>query len=126
MSSTLAASTAQTRPDTWRTVIAASIGNALEWFDLVVYGFFAVTIAKLFFPASTEAMSLMLTLGTFGISYLIRPLGGLVLGSLADRAGRKASLLLSIGLMMIVTLTIAVMPSYAAIGLWAPVGILLS
>ncbi|MFM0735469.1 MFS transporter [Paraburkholderia sediminicola] len=109
-----------------RIILAASIGNALEWFDLVVYGFFAVTIAKLFFPARTEAISLMLTLGTFGISYLIRPLGGLVLGSLADRAGRKVSLLLSIGLMMIGTLAIAVMPPYAAIGLWAPAGIMLS
>jgi MHS family proline/betaine transporter-like MFS transporter len=109
-----------------RIILAASIGNALEWFDLVVYGFFAVTIAKLFFPARTEAISLMLTLGTFGISYLIRPLGGFVLGSFADRAGRKASLLLSIGLMMVGTLMIAVMPGYASIGVWAPVGILLS
>jgi len=109
-----------------RIILAASIGNALEWFDLVVYGFFAVTIAKLFFPARTESISLMLTLGTFGISYLVRPLGGFVLGSLADRAGRKASLLLSIGLMMIGTLTIAIMPAYASIGVWAPVGILLS
>ena len=109
-----------------RIILAASIGNALEWFDLVVYGFFAVTIAKLFFPARTESISLMLTLGTFGISYLMRPLGGFVLGSLADRAGRKASLLLSIGLMMIGTLTIAIMPAYASIGVWAPVGILLS
>ncbi|MEW6341542.1 MAG: MFS transporter [Pseudomonadota bacterium] len=109
-----------------RIILAASIGNALEWFDLVVYGFFAVTIAKLFFPASTEAISLMLTLGTFGISYLIRPLGGFVLGSFADRAGRKASMLLSIALMMIGTLLIAIMPGYATIGLWAPFGILLS
>jgi MHS family proline/betaine transporter-like MFS transporter len=109
-----------------RIILAASIGNALEWFDLVVYGFFAVTIAKLFFPASTESISLMLTLGTFGISYLIRPLGGFVLGSFADRAGRKASMLLSIGLMMIGTLMIAIMPGYATIGLWAPFGILLS
>ena len=70
-----------------RIILAASIGNSLEWFDLVVYGFFAVTIARLFFPARTEAISLMLTLGTFGISYLMRPLGGLALGSLADRAG---------------------------------------
>jgi MHS family proline/betaine transporter-like MFS transporter len=109
-----------------RIILAASIGNTLEWFDLVVYGFFAVTIAKLFFPARTESISQMLTLGTFGVSYLVRPLGGFVLGSLADRAGRKTSLLLSIGLMMIGTLTIAIMPGYAAIGVWAPIGILLS
>nr|WKF56202.1 Proline/betaine transporter [Paraburkholderia busanensis] len=127
ITSTLQASTARpSAAKAHRIILAASIGNALEWFDLVVYGFFAVTIAKLFFPARTEAISLMLTLGTFGISYLIRPLGGLVLGSLADRAGRKASLLLSIALMMLGTLTIALMPSYAVIGLWAPAGIMLS
>ena len=60
MSSTIAASTAQRRSDTWRTVVAASIGNALEWFDLVVYGFFAVVISKLFFPAGNDTVSLLL------------------------------------------------------------------
>jgi MHS family proline/betaine transporter-like MFS transporter len=109
-----------------RIIFAASIGNALEWFDLVVYGFFAVTIAKLFFPSTSEATSLMLTLGTFGLSYLIRPIGGFVLGAYADRAGRKASLLLSISLMMAGTLLIAAMPTYAQIGVLAPLGILLS
>ncbi|AYZ68172.1 MFS transporter [Burkholderia multivorans] len=109
-----------------RLILAASIGNALEWFDLIVYGFFAVTIAKLFFPATSEATSLLLTLGTFGLSYLIRPIGGLVLGAYADRAGRKASLLLSIGMMMGGTLLIATMPTYASIGLLAPLGIMLS
>lgn len=109
-----------------RVIIAASLGNALEWFDLVVYGFFAATISKLFFPSSDETVSLMLALGTFGISYLIRPVGALVLGAYADRAGRKAALLASILLMMIGTFLIAIMPTYAAIGVWAPIGILLS
>ncbi|KVW83508.1 MFS transporter [Burkholderia cepacia] len=109
-----------------RIIFAASIGNALEWFDLIVYGFFAVTIAKLFFPATSEATSLMLTLGTFGLSYLIRPIGGFVLGAYADRAGRKASLLLSIAMMMAGTLLIASMPTYASIGILAPLGIMLS
>ncbi|MCA8335181.1 MFS transporter [Burkholderia multivorans] len=109
-----------------RIIFAASIGNALEWFDLIVYGFFAVTIAKLFFPATSEATSLLLTLGTFGLSYLIRPIGGFVLGAYADRAGRKASLLLSIAMMMGGTLLIAAMPTYASIGILAPLGIMLS
>jgi MFS transporter, MHS family, proline/betaine transporter len=120
MSSTIAASTAQSRSNTWRTVVAASIGNALEWFDLVVYGFFAVVISKLFFPAGKETVSLLLTLGTFGVSFFMRPLGAIVLGAYADRAGRKAALTLSIVLMMMGTLIIAVLPTYQSIGLAAP------
>lgn len=113
-------------PNAWRVIISASIGNALEWFDLVVYGFFAVTIAKLFFPNQDETVSLLLTLGTFGVSFFMRPLGALVLGVYADRVGRKAALTLTIVLMMIGTLMIAVMPTYASIGLLAPAGIVLA
>src|SRR5262245_22824995 len=76
----------------WRAVVAASIGNALEWFDFVVYGFFAVTMAKLFFPTGNETVSLLLTLATFGVPFFMRPLGALILGSYADRHGRKAAL----------------------------------
>ena len=104
-----------------RAVVAASIGNALEWFDLVVYGFFAVTISKLFFPAGNDTVSLLLTLGTFGVSFFMRPLGAIVLGAYADRAGRKAALTLSILLMMGGTLIIAVLPTYETIGVAAPV-----
>lgn len=107
-------------------ILAASVGNALEWYDLAVYGFFAQVLSKQFFPVHDETLSLMLTLGTFAISYIIRPVGALVLGSLADRKGRKTSLLWSIVLMFIGTALIAVMPPYAAIGIWAPLGILAS
>jgi hypothetical protein len=110
---------------TWRIVCAASIGNALEWFDLLVYGYLAVTISRLFFPSGSEALSLLLALGTFGASYLVRPLGALVLGAYADSAGRKASLLTSIRLMMIATLLMAILPSYHSIGLLAPVCVLI-
>lgn len=109
-----------------RVIIAASVGNALEWFDVAIYGFFAATIAKLFFPSTDDTVSLLLAFGTFGISYLVRPLGAVVLGRYADRVGRKAALMLSIKLMMLGTLLIAVMPTYAAIGLTAPLGILLA
>ena len=88
------------RPAAWRAVVAASIGNALEWFDLVVYGFFAVVISKLFFPSGNDTVSILLTLGTFGVSFFMRPLGAIVIGAYADRAGRKAALTLSILLMM--------------------------
>ena len=106
------------------TIFAATIGNALEWFDILIYGFFATTIAKTFFPVSSPAVSLLVTLGTFGISYLVRPIGALALGSYADRHGRKASMLVSIMLMMVGTLTIAVMPGYASIGMAAPIAVL--
>ncbi|WP_158935743.1 MFS transporter [Burkholderia sp. S171] len=106
----------------WRIIIPASLGNALEWFDLVVYGFFAVTISKLFFPTGSDTVSLILTLGTFGVSFLMRPLGAIVLGVYADKAGRKAALMASITLMMTGTLVIALLPTYSSIGLWAPAG----
>ena len=109
-----------------RVIVAASIGNALEWFDILVYGFFAATMAKLFFPNENETVSLLLALGTFAVSYMVRPLGGLVLGAYADRVGRKAALMLSIRLMMFATLLIAIMPPYAQIGVIAPILILLA
>lgn len=109
-----------------RIIASASIGNALEWFDLVVYGFFAVIIARLFFPSTDETVSLLLTLGTFGVSFFMRPLGALVLGVYADRVGRRATLTLSIMLMMVGTLLIAIMPTYDSIGVWAPIGIVVA
>jgi MFS transporter, MHS family, proline/betaine transporter len=109
-----------------RIVTAASIGNALEWFDLLIYGYFAVTISRLFFPSDDQTASLLLALGTFGASYLVRPVGAIVLGAYADRAGRKASLMVSILLMMIGTLLMVVMPTYASIGALAPVAVLLA
>ncbi|MFJ2176155.1 MFS transporter [Streptomyces sp. NPDC087851] len=110
----------------YRVIVAASIGNALEWFDVLIYAFFATTIAKVFFPAADDTVSLLLALGTFGVSYLVRPLGALVLGRYADRVGRKAALMLSIRLMMLGTALIAVMPSYATLGLTAPLLILVA
>jgi MHS family proline/betaine transporter-like MFS transporter len=120
MNATTSASLAASRPNAWRVVVAASIGNALEWFDLVVYGFFAVVIAKLFFPTGNDTVSLLLTLGTFGVSFFMRPLGAILIGAYADRAGRKAALTLSILLMMSGTLIIAILPTYQTIGLAAP------
>ncbi len=114
------------RPTLTRVIIAASLGNALEWFDFLVYGYFAVTISKVFFPSSNETASLLLTLGTFGASYLVRPLGAIVIGAYTDRAGRKAGLTLSILLMVVGTTMTALMPGYATIGLAAPILILVA
>jgi len=110
----------QRRPALWRAVLAASIGNALEYYDLLIYGYFAITIGKLFFPTGDAWSSLMLSVGTFGVSFIMRPLGSMVLGSYADRVGRKAALTWSILLMMLGTAMIAFAPTYAAIGLWSP------
>jgi MHS family proline/betaine transporter-like MFS transporter len=108
-------------PSMRRMIVAATIGNVLEWFDFVVYGFFAVTIAEVFFPAGSPTVSLLITFGAFGLAYLVRPLGAIVVGGFTDRAGRKAGLLLSIALMMIGTTLMAVTPGYATIGLAAPI-----
>lgn len=108
----------------YKAVIASSIGNALEFYDLTLYLYFAVTISKLFFPSSNPTTSLLLALGSFGISYLMRPLGAIVLGLYADRVGRKPALMLSILLMMVGTFMMVVMPSYESIGIFASIGVL--
>lgn len=115
-----------TRAMVRRIVFSSSIGNALEWFDFLVYGYFAPVIAKQFFPVHDEWLSTLLAIGTFGISFLMRPLGAIVLGMYGDRKGRKAALTLSIALMMAGTLAMAVMPPYASIGLAAPLLVLLA
>lgn len=105
----------------WREICAASIGNALEFYDLLIYGYFAIVIGKQFFPASDETTSLLLSVASFAVSFVTRPLGAIVLGSYADKAGRKASLTVSISLMMLGTAMIALVPSYAQIGIAAPI-----
>lgn len=113
--------TSWAHPDIRRVIVAATIGNVLEWFDFLVYGFFAETIAEVFFPASNPTVSLLITFGAFALSYLARPLGAIFIGSYSDRAGRKAGLTLSIGLMMIGTALMVVTPGYATIGIAAPI-----
>ncbi|MFZ2006207.1 MAG: MFS transporter [Stellaceae bacterium] len=109
-----------------KVIVAATVGNVLEWFDFLVYGYFAVTIAEVFFPAQNPTVSLLITFGTFGLSYLMRPLGAAVIGTYTDKHGRKAGLTLSIGLMMIGTTLMVVTPGYATIGLAAPAIIMLA
>jgi MHS family proline/betaine transporter-like MFS transporter len=113
-------------PHLYKTLFATCIGNALEWFDIAVYGFFASYIAHAFFPTEDPTISLLLTFGSFGISFLIRPLGAVVLGAYADRVGRKKALLVSIRLMLLGGAIITFMPSYATIGLAAPLMILVA
>ena len=107
-------------------VVATSLGNALEWFDISVYAYFAVYLSKAFFPANDPTTSLLLTFGTFGLTFLARPIGGVLLGTYADRYGRKASLLVSILMMTCGTLAVALMPTYEKIGVLAPLLVILA
>jgi MFS transporter, MHS family, citrate/tricarballylate:H+ symporter len=101
-------------------IIRVASCNFIEAYDFIVYGYYAGYIAATFFPNKSEFISLMLSLTTFGAGYLMRPLGAIVLGSYMDRKGRKKGLILTLGLMAIGTLSIAVTPSYAQIGILAP------
>jgi MFS family permease len=110
-----------------RGVVAATVaGNALEFYDFVTYAFFAVYIGQAFFPAPTPFMSLLLSVAVFGVGFVTRPLGGILIGALADRAGRKPAMLLTIGLITVGTLGLAVTPSYASIGIAAPIIVVLA
>jgi metabolite-proton symporter len=104
-----------------RNVVRVVSGNFLEMYDFMVYGFYASAIAKAMFPSQNEFVSLMLSLATFGMGFLMRPLGAIVLGSYMDRNGRRAGLILTLTLMSIGVLMIAVTPTYASIGAAAPI-----
>jgi len=80
-------------------IVAVAVGNALEWYDFAIYGYVAVTISKLFFPPATGWAPLLATFGLFAVSYVVRPIGGILLGYYADRYGRKTVLALVMGLM---------------------------
>ena len=104
-----------------RHVFAVMIGGIVEYYDFVVFTFFAIQIGRTYFPTSSAFASLMLSLATFGIGFAARPLGGLVLGAYADRAGRRPAMTLTLLMMGLAITTMALIPSYATIGLAAPV-----
>ncbi|KPU93818.1 MFS transporter [Variovorax paradoxus] len=109
-----------------QTIVATTIGNGLEFFDFTVYGFLALVIGKLFFPTFSGYGQLLLTVATFGVGFIMRPLGGIVIGAYADRAGRKKAMTLTIFLMALGCAVIAFTPTYASIGVAAPVLIVLA
>ena len=108
------------------TIVAAVIGNGLEWYNFMLYGVFAAVIAHLYFPTKSGLTSLLLSLGTFGVGFFMRPVGGVLLGIYSDKVGRKQALAMTIMLMCIGTLLIAVTPTYATIGLAAPLLLVLA
>jgi MHS family citrate/tricarballylate:H+ symporter-like MFS transporter len=103
-----------------RQVLAVVIGNGLEYYDFVTYAFFAAQIGRTFFPSNTTGTSLLASLATFGVGFLTRPLGALVIGRLGDRRGRKPALLLSFSLIGVGVVGLPLIPSYASIGVLAP------
>lgn len=109
-----------------RAVTSSVIGNAFEWFDFLIYGFFTGLIAKAFFPSEDVFVATLLATATFAISYLVRPFGGVLLGMYADRVGRKPALTLMIMMMGVSTLLIGITPPHAAIGIVAPILIILA
>jgi len=114
------------KPTNLRAVFAATVGCMLEWYDFAVYGYFAVIISKLFFPTQSEWVSLLLTVATFGVGFAMRPVGALVLGTLADTKGRRVALSWTIVAMVLGTTIIAFAPTYASIGIAAPILIVLA
>jgi MHS family proline/betaine transporter-like MFS transporter len=113
-------------PSATRAVIAACIGNMLEWYDFIVYATFAVQISHAFFPGTNEFASMLATLVTFGVGFLARPVGAAVIGAYADKAGRRAALTLTILLMASGTFLIAICPSFGTIGIAAPLLLVLA
>jgi MHS family proline/betaine transporter-like MFS transporter len=120
LSGTAAPAAAQARPSAYRTALAGVIGNVLEWFDFAVYGYFASDIGRQFFPQSSPGAQHLLAFAVFAIGFGARPIGGLVLGAVGDRIGRRALLMLSIALMGASTLLIGLLPTYDTIGVAAP------
>ncbi|MFB7734879.1 glycine betaine/L-proline transporter ProP [Streptomyces sp. NPDC056112] len=108
-----------------RAVKAASLGNAMEWFDFGIYSYLAVTIGHVFFPSGNGTVQLLSSFATFAVSFLVRPLGGMVFGPMGDRIGRKKVLALTMIMMAVGTFAIGLIPSYATIGFWAPVLLIL-
>jgi MFS family permease len=103
-----------------RQIVAVVTGNAIEFYDFVTYAFFAAQIGRTFFPSETPGASLLASLATFGAGFLTRPLGALIIGRYADRAGRKPAMLMSFWLMGIAVVGLPLVPSYASIGIAAP------
>ena len=106
-------------------IVAAGVGNFLEMFDFTVYSFFAAIIGHVFFNSEDKLISLLISVSVFGVGFVMRPLGSIIIGAYADRHGRKAAMLLTIVLMAIGSALIGFAPPYSAIGIFAPLLIVL-
>src|SRR6202035_283790 len=104
-----------------KSVVRVASGNFLEMYDFMVFGYFSAAIGRAYFPATSEFASLMLSMATFAVGFMVRPLGAIFLGAYIDHIGRRKGLLVTLALMSIGTLTIALVPGYETIGLFAPI-----
>src|SRR5919201_3372124 len=108
-----------------RVVAAGMIGNVLEWYDFAIYGYFATAIGRQFFPHEDAVAQLLSAFGVFALGYLMRPVGGALIGHIGDRFGRRAALTFSVAAMAIPTFLIGLLPGYATLGLAAPIALTL-
>ncbi len=115
-----AGGTEATAASPFRTILAGSVGNAVEWFDWTIYASFAIFFSSQFFPKGNETAALLATFGIFAVGFFMRPVGGWLLGIFSDRYGRKAALALTILMMAGGSLIIGITPTYASIGIAAP------
>jgi MFS transporter, MHS family, citrate/tricarballylate:H+ symporter len=113
------------RREKLRAVFRVSSGNFLEMYDFMIFGYFSAAIGRAYFPATSEFASLMLSMTTFAVGFMIRPLGAIFLGAYIDHIGRRKGLLVTLALMSVGTLTIALIPGYETIGLFAPIVVVL-
>src|SRR5579872_2066219 len=120
MTATIAMSTSASSNRT-RAIFGASVGQFFELYDFSIYGFFAVEIGRSFFPSTHPLSSLLAAFATYGVGFLMRPVGAIVVGAYGDLRGRRAALVLTVALMAISTGLVALVPSYAQIGIWAPI-----
>lgn len=109
-----------------KAITAASLGNAMEWFDFGVYGFLAYVLGQVFFPSASPGIQMIAALATFSVPFLVRPLGGVFFGIMGDKFGRQKVLSVTIIIMAVSTFCIGLIPSYESIGIWAPVLLLLA
>lgn len=103
-----------------KVIYSCMLGNALEWYDFALYGYFATIIGKLFFPSTSDFASLMATFGVFAAGFLMRPLGGIIFGYIGDKIGRRNAMMWSIYIMAIPTAAIGALPTFESIGFFAP------
>ena len=106
--------------DTRRVILAGAIGNVLEWYDFAVYGYFAAAIGRAFFPREDPVAQVLAAFGIFAVGFLMRPVGGALLGHIGDKLGRRTALTISVAAMAIPTFLVGVLPGYAVLGVAAP------
>jgi MHS family proline/betaine transporter-like MFS transporter len=112
-------------PPRGKEIAAGMIGNVLEWYDFAIYGYFAASIGRHFFPREDPVAQLLAAFGVFAVGYLVRPLGGALIGHIGDRHGRRAALTVSVTAMAVPTFLMGLLPGYETLGLLAPIALVL-